>query len=263
MFCRNCGNQLTDNSRFCGKCGASQNLETENSLNKLSLDENMKTSHKGILGFVKQNKKKALLLLTGVIVITVILVIIITGNKKYDYNGSTFSESQLEQICLELCVPEDLDVVIDEGIPYEFEARNCTLVPITIYSNNKKIASGDVDVDEATVKANIYFYQKNSDSVENPTTSKYQKTNSYNIPCNGNSELAIEAANVFADKYGGTGSDWNLISVDASVTGMKGTYRYKYSWAGNTYTKTIDFTITDYGEYRNYQWNGDYYNLFY
>ena len=102
-------------------------------------------------------------------------------------------------------------------------------------------------------------------SITQPPTeaSKYQKTNSYNIPCNGNSELAIEAANVFADKYGGSSYDWNLTSVDASVSGMEGTYRYTYSWAGNTYTATRKFKITDYGTYRNYSWEGDIANLFY
>ena len=93
--------------------------------------------------------------------------------------------------------------------------------------------------------------------------SKYQNTNSYNIPCNGNSDIAIEAANVFADKYGGSGSDWNLMSVDASVSGGTGTYRYIYDWAGNRYTATTTFEITDYGSYRNYTWSGDFVDLFY
>ncbi|WP_277295340.1 hypothetical protein [Ruminococcus callidus] len=109
------------------------------------------------------------------------------------------------------------------------------------------------------------FRRKYRKFITQPPTeaSKYQKTNSYNIPCNGNSELAIEAANVFADKYGGSSYDWNLTSVDASVSGMEGTYRYTYSWAGNTYTATRKFKITDYGTYRNYSWEGDIANLFY
>lgn len=93
--------------------------------------------------------------------------------------------------------------------------------------------------------------------------SKYQKTNSYGIVCNGNNDLAIEAANVFANKYGDSGHDWTLKSVDASVSGMSGTYRYSYTWAGNSYTATTNFQITDYGSYRNYTWNGDFADLFY
>lgn len=93
--------------------------------------------------------------------------------------------------------------------------------------------------------------------------SKYQKTNSYGVTCNGNSDLAIEAANVFADKYGGSGHDWTLTSVDASVSGMSVTYRYSYTWAGNSYTATTGFKITDYGSYRNYTWDGDFAELFY
>lgn len=93
--------------------------------------------------------------------------------------------------------------------------------------------------------------------------SKYQKTNYYNIKCNGNNDLAIEAANVFANKYGGSDHDWVLTGVDASVSGMEGTYRYSYTWAGSSYTATTDFTITDYGSYRNYVWDGDFVDLFY
>lgn len=104
-------------------------------------------------------------------------------------------------------------------------------------------------------------------SVENANivteASKYQNANSYGIPCNGNSDLAIEAANVFADKYGGSGYDWTLTSVDASVSGMSETYRYSYNWVGNSYTATTNFKITDYGSYRNYTWDGDFANLFY
>lgn len=93
--------------------------------------------------------------------------------------------------------------------------------------------------------------------------SQYQTSNSYNIPCNGNNDLAIEAANIFANKYGMTGKDWTLTNVDASVTGMEGTFRYSYTWAGSSYTATTTFTITDFGTYRNYQWKGDFVDLFY
>ena len=108
-------------------------------------------------------------------------------------------------------------------------------------------SSGD-DSEESTGNSGSSEY---SEVITQPPTeaSKYQKTNSYNIPCNGNSELAIEAANVFADKYGGSR--------------MEGTYRYTYSWAGTTYTATRKFEITDYGTYRNYSWEGDIANLFY
>lgn len=115
-----------------------------------------------------------------------------------------------------------------------------------------------------------HYYGYDNDSNDNydpalqSNNNGYQNTNSYEIPCNGNTDLAIEAANVFADKYGGY-NDFTVTQVDASVNlvGTGGTYRYTYIFCNTTYTKTVDFSITDYGSYRNYAWNGDFADLFY
>lgn len=112
-------------------------------------------------------------------------------------------------------------------------------------------------------KKNSTDHEQQNENIENNNANNYQKSNSYNISCNGNNDIAIEAANVFANKYGASGHDWVLKSVDASATGMSGTLRYTYSWAGNTYTATRSFSVTDYGSYRNYQWQGDFAELFY
>ena len=187
MFCKYCGSEIEDNSKFCEKCGkkldeAVPAAEAENPVKK------------------KKSKKKWIILAVAAVLVVVVLAAVI-GSSGYDSEKSTGNSGSSEY----------------------------------------------------------------SEVITQPPTeaSKYQKTNSYNIPCNGNSELAIEAANVFADKYGGFSYDWNLTSVDASVSGMEGTYRYTYSWVGNTYTATRKFKITDYGTYRNYSWEGDIANLFY
>ena len=187
MFCKYCGSEIEDNSKFCEKCGK-------------KLDEAVPAAEAESPMKKKKSKKKWIILAVAAVLVVVVLAAVI---------GS----------------------------------------------------SGD-DSEESTGNSGSSEY---SEVITQPPTeaSKYQKTNSYNIPCNGNSELAIEAANVFADKYGGSSYDWNLTSVDASVSGMEGTYRYTYSWAGTTYTATRKFEITDYGTYRNYSWEGDIANLFY
>lgn len=175
MFCKNCGKEIKDGTKFCEFCGAEQ--------------ENVQPIEQGstVVGTKKKSKKKIFIII-GVI-LAIIIIWAACGNK------SSKKENNQIEITTEM--------------------------------------------------------------------SKYTKTNSYGISCNGNSDLAIEAANVFANKYGGSGHDWTLTSVDASVTGMKGTYRYQYNWAGNSYTATTTFEITDYGSYRNYKWSGDFADLFY
>lgn len=134
------------------------------------------------------------------------------------------------------------------------------LIAIIIIAAVRSCSNNDSHNEESsTEESSTYVTGLRTEAEE----SKYQKTNSYNIPCNGNSDMAIEAANVFADKYGGSDHDWNLLSVDASVSGIKGTYRYTYSWAGTCYTATTYFEMTDYGSYRNYTWDGDFVDLFY
>ena len=156
MFCKYCGSEIEDNSKFCEKCGK-------------KLDEAVPAAEAESPVKKKKSKKKWIILAVAAVLVVVVLAAVI---------GS----------------------------------------------------SGD-DSEESTGNSGSSEY---SEVITQPPTeaSKYQKTNSYNIPCNGNSELAIEAANVFADKYGGSSYDWNLTSVDASVSGMEGTYRYTYSWAG-------------------------------
>ena len=169
MFCKYCGSEIEDNSKFCEKCGK-------------KLDEAVPAAEAESPVKKKKSKKKWIILAVAAVLVVVVLAAAI---------GSSGDDSE--------------------------------------------------------------------ESTGNSGSSEY----SDNIPCNGNSELAIEAANVFADKSGGSSYNWNLTSVDASVSGMEGTYRYTYSWAGNTYTATRKFKITDYGTYRNYSWEGDIANLFY
>lgn len=178
MFCKNCGNEIKDGVKFCGKCGALQDVSTSNSI-------------KDVKTFIR---KKPFILIAAIFIIVIIIIMIAVA-------GNASTKSSME----------------------------------TVNEKNEIVTEA----------------------------SKYQKTNSYGIMCNGNSDLAIEAANVFANKYGESGHDWTLTSVDASVSGMNGTYRYSYNWAGNSYTATTNFKITDYGSYRNYTWDGDFADLFY
>lgn len=178
MFCKNCGNEIKDGVKFCGKCGALQDVSTLNSIKDIK----------------KIIRKKPFIFIIAIFIIALIIIVItVVGNSP--------TKSSME----------------------------------TVNEKNEIVTEA----------------------------SKYQKTNSYGITCNGNSDLAIEAANVFANKYGESGHDWTLTSVDASVSGMNGTYRYSYNWAGNSYTATTNFKITDYGSYRNYTWDGDFADLFY
>ena len=127
MFCKYCGSEIEDNSKFCEKCGK-------------KLDEAVPAAEAESPVKKKKSKKKWIILAVAAVLVVVVLAAVI---------GS----------------------------------------------------SGD-DSEESTGNSGSSEY---SEVITQPPTeaSKYQKTNSYNIPCNGNSELAIEAANVFADKYGG------------------------------------------------------------
>lgn len=186
MFCKNCGNEIKDGMKFCGKCGTLQNESSGNLTSSPSIQA-------AVLPMLKNNKKLLFIFIAVVVLIIIGIVWAVAGNSSNE--SSMRNANEESEIVTEL--------------------------------------------------------------------SKYQKTNSYGISCDGNNDLAIEAANVFADKYGGSGHDWTLTKVDASVSGMSGTYRYSYNWAGSSYTATTYFEIKDYGSYRNYSWDGDFVDLFY
>ena len=117
MFCKYCGSEIEDNSKFCEKCGK-------------KLDEAVPAAEAESPVKKKKFKKKWIILAVAVVLVVVVLAAVI---------GS----------------------------------------------------SGD-DSEKSTGNSGSSEY---SEVITQPPTeaSKYQKTNSYNIPCNGNSELAIEA----------------------------------------------------------------------
>lgn len=177
------------------------------------------------------------------------------------------------------------DIKLTEKINIRFmkdDSKTCRLDMVSfekIQGLTDELCFLEWDDAEAILKAiyNNSDFILNSDKYEfnnSPAedTSVYQNSNNYSIPCNGNNEIAIEAANVFANKYGSSSDwDWELVQVDGSYleSDNSGTLRVTYnvlSWSaagGALYAENpveiqrisnINFTCTDYGSYRGYTW---------
>lgn len=314
MFCKNCGHELKDGARFCGKCGTPQDAPSPDLSSNMNPTVGVACQGGAIAAVPKKKHKMLPFIIIGAAVVLIVLVGIIAFVISISkFSVAMVKHGQLPYFSDDMTIDEafsdsfrngkwEYDEDEDNNEQYVFYSGYCNTeagdeieVKIGFLYDSDVHDNGEFEVfaieleneygDEAALtdtdeiegffhwifngddfawRWDNYDYDDvyNDDEIE-AEDSKYQKTNSYGIACNGNSDLAIEAANVFADKYGGSGHDWTLTSVDASVTGMEGTYRYSYDWAGYNYTATTNFTITDYGSYRNYQWSGDFVDLFY
>lgn len=69
MYCKNCGNEIKEDSKFCPKCGEKINSD----------------SYKNVMSTVnKRNVKKSIILLIGIVTVFVLAVIWIISSRKTD-----------------------------------------------------------------------------------------------------------------------------------------------------------------------------------
>lgn len=71
MFCKNCGNELKDGEKFCGKCEALQNMSEQDALTNPA--PTIQTVQTG------KNRKRLLIIIIGIIIAIVLVVVILVN----------------------------------------------------------------------------------------------------------------------------------------------------------------------------------------
>lgn len=92
MYCENCGNQMSDNAKFCSKCGAKTSDSTYESVNEPFKSQTQK-KHKNLI--------LPIIIITSVLILSVALLILFNSsnhNSSYITNDNRYNYTTVPQI---------------------------------------------------------------------------------------------------------------------------------------------------------------------
>lgn len=187
MICTNCGNEISNESVFCNKCGAKieeaiEEYETIQESHSVADETNTKST-------VNNGNKKKIVIIAAVAVVVVIIISALFGGGN-DYQGSGNNQPQTEdsfgannvtvtqpQTTEPItAAPIDIELIYDDII-YDEYGSHCGAVKITnynmMYTDNGNGLTIFIDYEKikqperkSSFAANIYFYDASGNVID-------------------------------------------------------------------------------------------------
>lgn len=151
MFCKNCGNQLPDNSEFCNKCGTKTSGETssQSTLNQPIYNQQIPSAPP------KKKKGKGCLITLGIVVVLVIVIAVAAGSNggsKQPVDNTTQTQTVDTKLTLEkfntiqngMTYEEVVNVIGSEGTILSETGEKGSAYYTVIYMYSGDQCKGDI-----------------------------------------------------------------------------------------------------------------------